>query len=82
MLQSLREETEGKLLILVSPRKSSLDSIFEVNWGFQGVALLAFSLLISEGSWVFLSFLRDRNIFVPSDTCAESIATAGKIKKK
>ena len=29
MLQSLREETEGKLQMLLSPRKNSLDSLFE-----------------------------------------------------
>ena len=44
-------------------------------------ALLTFSLLISEDFWVFLPFLSDRSVFVASDECAESTATAGKIKK-
>ena len=29
MLQSLREETEGKVQMLLSPRKNSLDSLFK-----------------------------------------------------
>ena len=29
MLQSLREETEGKLQMLLSPRKNTLDSLFK-----------------------------------------------------
>ena len=35
-----------------------------------------------EEFWVFLSFLSDRSVFVPSDACAESTAIAGKIKEK
>ena len=41
-------------------------------------ALLSFSLLISEDFWIFLSFLSDRNVFMPSDKCAENTAIVGK----
>ena len=34
---------------------------------------LTFSLLTSEDFWVFLSFLSDRSVFIPSDKCAEKI---------
>ena len=36
MLQSLREETEGKLQMLASPKKNSADSLFKEVRGFQG----------------------------------------------
>ena len=31
---------------------------------------------------MFLSFLSDRSVFVPSDKCAESTASAGKSKER
>ena len=38
MLQSLREETEGKLQMLLSPRKNGLDSLFKEVRVLKGIS--------------------------------------------
>ena len=40
--------------------------------------LFTFSL---QDFWMLLPFLSDRSVFIPSNTCAENSAIAGKIKK-
>ena len=39
MLSSLREETEGKLQMLLSPREDGLDSLFKEVRVFKGIQI-------------------------------------------
>ena len=43
MLQSLREETEGKIQMLLSLRKNGLTSLFKEVRVFKGDAIVGFS---------------------------------------
>ena len=44
MLQSRKEAREGKLQMLLSPRKKGLDSLFTEAWGFQGLQKIGLDL--------------------------------------
>ena len=44
--------------------------------------LLTFSSLVSEDFWLFLDFLCDRNVFLPSEDCAEKNAIARRESQK
>ena len=59
-----------------------------LEWGLKATLrnvhflVLTFSLLTSEDLRVFLSFLSDRSVFVPSDECAENTAIALRKSRK
>ena len=50
MLQSLREEKEGKRQMLLSPRKNGLTSLFEEVTGFSRNSLEIFFFIFFEVS--------------------------------
>ena len=51
MLQSLREETEGKLQMLLSPRENGLDSLFKEVTVFKGSVSKRFQYDYMSLSW-------------------------------
>ena len=61
MLQTQREETEGKRQMLLSPRKNGLTSLFKEVGAFENP--LNHVTVIAENSWEFLRGIISGNAF-------------------